>query len=116
MYNTKDIKQKFIISQSGRYKQGRVALHLDLDKNAKSGGYWFYDRDENVMYLYGKSEDFGQFTKEQIEADMDWVIMRLPKGVEVRIDDESKYTLAEFLMEHMDVDRADELISKNDFV
>lgn len=116
MYNTTDIKQKFVICEDGGYKKGGVKLHLDLDKKAKSGGYWFYDIDKNILYLYGKSEDFGQFTKEQIEADMDWVIMGLPKGVEVRIDDESKFTLIEFLMEHNSTERAEKLIDENDWV
>lgn len=54
---------KFII-QDGQLKMGRVELHFELagkDKsNVVGGGYWYYDIDNHILYLYGESVDYGQ--------------------------------------------------------
>lgn len=67
-------KPKWII-QDGEHRLGRVVMHEDLaDKDGPKpigGGMWFFDKDENVMYLYGKSYDYGQVTAEDLNnADM----------------------------------------------
>lgn len=52
---------KFIIS-GGNLKIGNVAFHSDLAINHKEtvgGGYWELDEDAGVMYLFGRSVDFG---------------------------------------------------------
>ncbi len=62
--------RKFII-QDNTLKVGNVVMHEDL-KNEQSnepvlgGGYWYIDREKNILYLYGKSIDFGRVTKKEI--------------------------------------------------
>ena len=118
MYN-ENIKQKFVVCED-RIIWGRSALHRDLTKKKiLSGGWWFVDLEEKVLYLYGKSEDFGQFTKEQAEKykeDFLWRLERKDDKFKVVIDDESKYTIFELLCKYMDESRAAELVESNDFI
>jgi hypothetical protein len=52
---------KWIIND-GRLIIGRVEFHRDFMKdNSKTigGGWWYHDTENNTMYLYGASTDFG---------------------------------------------------------
>lgn len=55
--------QKFIITQDGRLKFGKVFLHRDLLNNNErciyGGGLWKIDTERNAVLLYGRSFDFG---------------------------------------------------------
>lgn len=57
---------KWIIN-AGRLIIGRVEFHRDfLKDNSKTigGGWWHYDNENNTMYLYGVSMDFGGVVEE----------------------------------------------------
>jgi len=53
--------KKWIIE--GRdFKLGNVDFHREFAKDKSKvigGGYWHIDRVSNILYLYSKSEDFG---------------------------------------------------------
>ena len=63
-------KPKWII-QDGELRMGRVVNHSNLAEEGApkplGGGLWFFDMDEKVMYLYGKSYDYGQVKAEDFE-------------------------------------------------
>lgn len=63
------LHQKWIIND-GDLILGRVELHEELVGSREKGktvggGRWHYDRDNNIIYFYGASIDFGQVTEEQ---------------------------------------------------
>lgn len=63
--------QKFVINDNYLIL-GNVELHEDLVKDRDSsktvgGGRWYYDRDKNTMYFWGKSIQFGQVTREEFD-------------------------------------------------
>ena len=65
------LQPKFII-QDGELRMGRVEMHYELakkddDSNVKGGGYWHYEKDTDVLYLYGKSFDYGRLKVEDFE-------------------------------------------------
>jgi len=61
---------KWII-QDGELRMGRVVMHEELATKDGSkplgGGLWFFDMDNKIMYLYGKSIDYGQVKAEDFE-------------------------------------------------
>ena len=61
---------KFII-QDGELRMGRVEIHFELAKGGDSavvgGGYCYYDIDNDILYLYGTSIEFGQVNIDQIK-------------------------------------------------
>lgn len=62
--------QKFIILSNGDYVYGCVKYHRYLlleGEIAISGGYWKQDSFTGDFILYGKSEEFGEFTAEQVK-------------------------------------------------
>jgi hypothetical protein len=64
--------KKFVIND-GVLILGDVELHEDLVKHRNKsktigGGRWFYDRDINTIYFYGKSIDFGSVTRQELDA------------------------------------------------
>jgi glyoxylase-like metal-dependent hydrolase (beta-lactamase superfamily II) len=53
--------KKFII-YDGSIRLGHVDFHKELgpDKSLiKGGGWWHWDKENNIMYLYSSSMDFG---------------------------------------------------------
>lgn len=67
--------KKWIINRNeddSRYdfRLGHVDFHKDLAENQIDniigGGYWHLDKENNILYLYGKSEDFGRVSIEQL--------------------------------------------------
>lgn len=64
-------KPKYII-KDGKMFLGHVEFHRDLipvettPKRVLGGGWWFHDKDEKSLLLFGSSLDFGHVTKEQI--------------------------------------------------
>ncbi len=67
--------QKFIITQHGVLKFGRVYLHKDLlegDENCQhGGGLWKIDEGRRAILLYGRSFDFGPPYFEEVRR-IDW--------------------------------------------
>lgn len=60
--------KKFII-YDGSIRIGHVYFHKELgpDKSLiKGGGWWHWDREKDIMYLYAKSMDFGWVTRENL--------------------------------------------------
>lgn len=61
---------KFII-QDDELRMGRVDCHFELagkdDSGVVGGGYWYYDIDNDILYLYGESIDYGRVNTEQIK-------------------------------------------------
>lgn len=48
---------------------GHVDFHKELIKDhstTKGGGWWEFDKDKNIIYLYNKSIDFGQANREDV--------------------------------------------------
>jgi hypothetical protein len=64
--------KKWIINNN-KLILGDVELHKDLiSKNndinkTLGGGYWYYNKDTNIIYFWGESFDFGQVTKKEFE-------------------------------------------------
>lgn len=68
--NTTGEHQKFIILSNGDFVYGCVNLHKQLLREGEiaiSGGYWEQDPFTEDFKLYGKSEQFGEFTVEQVK-------------------------------------------------
>lgn len=64
-------KPKWII-QDRELRLGRVVAHEDLTKEngdggVKGGGLWYYEKETNSLYLYGKSYDYGQASADDFE-------------------------------------------------
>ena len=61
---------KFII-KGDELRIGRVGKHEELagndDSDVKGGGWWHYDKETNILYLYGSSFDYGQVKAEDFE-------------------------------------------------
>lgn len=87
-------KPKWII-QDGDLRMGRVVNHSNLaDKDRPKplgGGLWFFDMDEKIMYLYGKSYDYGQVKVKDFENI--WVQPSLEK-VTIHFSTELDFELA----------------------
>lgn len=65
------LKPKFII-QHNKLRVGRVEMHFELlipdnKDDVKGGGYWDYDKESNVLYLYGHSIEFGSVSPDDFE-------------------------------------------------
>ena len=68
--NTTGENQKFVILSNGDFVYGQVNLHKQLLREGEiaiSGGYWEQDPFTEDFKLYGKSEQFGEFTVEQVK-------------------------------------------------
>lgn len=67
--------QKFIITQDGVLRFGRVYLHRDLlefgEQCEYGGGLWKLDEERNAVLLYGRSFDFGRPFFNQVRH-IDW--------------------------------------------
>ena len=60
--------KKFII-YDGSIRLGHVDFHKELgpDKSLiKGGGWWYFDKENNIMYLYSSSMDFGYVNREDL--------------------------------------------------
>ena len=110
-----DLKQKFTIGPDG-FKMGRVYFHKDLDPNAKGGGYWFWDQEQDVLYLYGTSYDFGPVNPKQVNDNLDDIMVRPFENSTVNFTPDPDVSLLKVLAKNMDTDRALELIQRNDYV
>jgi hypothetical protein len=103
--------KKWIINKNSdrtRYdfRIGNVEFHRELAEreieNVIGGGHWHLDKENKILYLYGKSEDFGRISIEQLRdakqnafysprledfkwifSDSDWLDDCLEKGIEV---------------------------------
>lgn len=63
--------KKFVIVKKRVIMSAVVDFHRQLvstneQKNIHGGGWWHYDKEKNELTFYAKSEDFGQFTKEDL--------------------------------------------------
>lgn len=63
---------KFIITNGGDLIIGRIDFHKNLVKDTErdtilGGGWWELDRHTHTFTLYGRSEDFGPVTTEQLQ-------------------------------------------------
>lgn len=67
--------QKFIINQDGTLKFGRVYQHRDLLSFGEScpygGGLWKVEESRRIIFLYGRSFDFGPPCIEQVRR-IEW--------------------------------------------
>lgn len=116
--NTSNLKQKFIVTED-TFRLGRCVFHKDLARGEEkplAGGSYYWDREEDVLYLYGASFDFGPATKEQIEKLMDDIKIRYFKDSKVVFEENPTKSLVVLLSEHMDQERAIGLVANNDFV
>lgn len=60
--------KKWIIN-NGRFIMGHVELHRDLVSDNTltiGGGWWHFDKERNVLFLYYKSQDFGSVSEEAV--------------------------------------------------
>lgn len=66
-----DLSQPKFIIQDGEFRMGRVVVHRELvtkdGGDVLGGGWWYFDMDAKIMYLYGKSIDYGQVKAEDFE-------------------------------------------------
>ncbi len=61
--------RKFILN-NGFIKLGNVQYHKDLAKDhatTKGGGMWDLDEENNILYLWGASSDYGPADPEDIK-------------------------------------------------
>jgi hypothetical protein len=113
-----DLRQKFIITTDGEMYIGRAVFHKDLlmyEDPVAGGGWWYWDRDKDVLYLYGTSVDYGQVTKQQID-DSEFCSNRGLKSAKIVFEEDEDKTIYEILKEHMDIHRAMDLVASNDFI
>jgi hypothetical protein len=69
------LSPKFIICDN-TVILGHVEFHKDLipknkgkdDCTILGGGWWYFDKPNNTLYLYGSSTDFKHVTQKQIDA------------------------------------------------
>jgi hypothetical protein len=60
--------KKFIINKD-RLITGHVEYHRELlsdHTDTVGGGWWEYNKEKNIMYLYSKSLEFGQAKQEDV--------------------------------------------------
>lgn len=60
--------KKFIIN-NGNLVMGHVDFHKELvndHSTTKGGGWWEFDKEKNIMYLYNRSIDFGQAKRDDV--------------------------------------------------
>ena len=60
--------KKWIIEKT-RFVYGNVERHYQLAKDRddiKCGGFWHIDKENNILYLYARSVDYGVCKKEKI--------------------------------------------------
>ncbi len=92
------MSKKWVINDN-RVCLGHVEYHREFFKdNSKttSGGFWHIDAENNCIYFYGISEEFGRATKEQFfKAEMRQDILRR----KMIIYFSNKYSLGEVLRE-----------------
>lgn len=65
--------KKFIIygcpHAGDHIRLGHVDFHKELgpDKSLiKGGGWWYFDKEKDIMYLYSSSQDFGYVKREDL--------------------------------------------------
>jgi len=73
--------KKFIIN-NGNIVMGHVEYHKELlsdHTNTVGGGWWEYNKEKDIMYLYSKSYDFGQAKREDViqAIQTGWISPRL---------------------------------------
>ena len=108
-----DLKQKFVIVDD-EIIIGRVEFHADLHYGPIGGGWWFFDSEENTMYLYGKSVQFGPVSKKQVD---NAVIKKIPfNKAKVVFEENDELALYTVLKKYMDPHRAMKLITSNEYV
>jgi len=64
----KKLYPKFIINNN-EIIVGFVEFHIDLARNHEltiGGGWWYLDRKNNILYLYGDSQEFGKVTIDDV--------------------------------------------------
>jgi hypothetical protein len=110
-----DLKQKFVITREIEFIMGRVVFHKHLSENAMCGGYWFFDKEKDITYLYSTSYDFGGCSAEMIEK-LKPEISEKFRGAEVKFEADENIELYDILFRDMSEERAMELISNNDWV
>jgi hypothetical protein len=60
--------KKFIIN-NGNLVMGHVEYHKELlsdHTKTVGGGWWEYNKEKDIMYLYSRSMDFGQAKREDV--------------------------------------------------
>lgn len=93
--------RKYII-QDGDMRMGDVEMHYQLTdktnpKHTLGGGYWYIPDDRKVLYLYGKSIDFGDLTIEQLKE-----IKTSGNHSRALINLEWRFSKSDYLTEAMD--------------
>jgi hypothetical protein len=87
--------QKFVIN-SGNLVIGHVELHRELNKDNSTtlgGGYWFYNKVDNTLYLYGSSVDFGKVSENQLrEAVTTGILPNRYKELNIKFSTEEFYS------------------------
>ena len=114
----RNLKQKFIITENG-IKIGRRVFHKEFrvdDSEVIGGGSWYWDIEEDTLYLYGESHDFGAVNKDDIVNNMKDIKKRYFKNSKVVFEEDCKRGLFNILNDTMSPKRAMLLISKNDFI
>lgn len=63
---------KWVLLKDGTIRlANNVGFHSEMHKDKNQivgGGWWKWDREKNICYLYKSSEDFGQCTPEQLKG------------------------------------------------
>ena len=110
-----NIKNKFVLVD-GEIIASRVVFHKEIHKNPQGGGWWYFHRKSNKLFLYGKSHDFGGCTKDQIENATLGGSFRNLEDVEIIFDERDHLEILSILSDHLDIMEAAECVSKCDFI
>ncbi len=102
------LQKKFVIV-GNVITLGNVVYHSELHGSPQGGGFWFLDKDENVLYLYGKSTQFGPVTKQQVDN----AIITKPqfKYTKVIFEPNPNKLLSQVLIEHVGLGRTRQLMN-----
>jgi len=97
-----DIKNKFVITQDKKLIIGRCIFHKELDENPVGGGSWYYESETNRLFLWGKSQDFGRVTQQEVnKSELQGSIGRSDPPVEIVFEQDENLEAYEVLHSHM---------------
>ena len=114
------VKNKFILIDN-EIIGGRVVFHRDLFRlhhksYPKGGGWWYFHKEQNKLFLYGCSFDFGSLTREEVmSAELGGSFMNM-KDVEVIFDSRDSLNVLDILTEHLGEEEGIRCVTECDFI
>lgn len=96
--------KKFVVADGHFKMASAIDFHRELvtdHKTCRGGGRWEIDKENKVLYLWGKSEDFGAISRDEITRYLSEAFLPRISGYAVRFSEVISDTLpddSEFTM------------------